>query len=156
VTKTVAKISPQKQLGIFLDRYEPAIAALGRAALAKMSERLPGAVQLVYDNYNALVIGFGPNERASDALFSIALYPRWVNLFFLYGAFLPDPDKLLEGSGKQVRSIRLKDTATLNEAPVQALIATALRQSDVPFDTAVPTRIVIKSISDKQRPRRPR
>jgi hypothetical protein len=40
-------------------------------ALAKMRARLPGAVELVYDNYNALAIGFGPTERTSEAVFSI-------------------------------------------------------------------------------------
>src|ERR1039458_9537409 len=69
----------------------------------KGGARLPGAVQLVYDNYNALVIGFGPSERASEASFSIVLYPRWVTLFFLQGAGLPDPRRLLKGSGKVVR-----------------------------------------------------
>ena len=61
----------------------PEIGALAKAILGKMRKRLPRAVELVYDNYNALVIGFGPTERASDAIFSIAVYPRWVSLFFL-------------------------------------------------------------------------
>ena len=69
--------SPEIQLDAFLDKYTPAVAMLARACLAKMRARLPGAVQLVYDNYNALAIGFGPSERASEAIFSIALYPRW-------------------------------------------------------------------------------
>ena len=75
--------APEIQLDAFLDKYTPAVATLARACLAKMRARLPGAVQLVYDNYNALAIGFGPSERASEAIFSIALYPRWVTLFFL-------------------------------------------------------------------------
>ena len=83
--------SPERQLDGFLDKYTPAVATLARASLAKMRARLPGAVQLVYYNYNALAIGFGPSERASEAIFSIALYPRWVTLFFLQGAGLADP-----------------------------------------------------------------
>jgi len=70
-----------------------------------MRKKFPRAEVMVYYNY-ALAIGFGPSERASDAVFSIVLYPRWVNLFFLQGAGLPDPHKLLKGSGKLVRSIR--------------------------------------------------
>src|ERR1022692_2413575 len=97
--------SPESQLDRFLDKYTPAVATLARACLAKMRARLPGAVQLVYDNYNALAIGFGPSERASEAIFSIALYPRWVTLFFLQGAGLPDPRRLLKGSGKVVPAI---------------------------------------------------
>ena len=93
----------EQQLEDFIARYAPEIAELAHAVLARMRKRLPGALQLVYDNYsyNALAIGFGPTERASEAIFSIALYPRWVSLFFLRGASLPDPEKPLKGSGSQ-------------------------------------------------------
>ena len=46
------------QLDDFLAKYTPEIRRVARAALAKMRKRLPGAVHLVYDNYNALVITF--------------------------------------------------------------------------------------------------
>src|ERR1035437_9803573 len=105
--------SPERQLDGFLDKYTPAIATLARACLAQMQARLPGAVLLVYDNYNALAIGFGPSERASEAVFSIALYPRWVTLFFLQGAGLADPRQLLKGKGKVVRHIVLSSAGIL-------------------------------------------
>ena len=146
---------PEQQLNEFIAKYTPEIGDLARAALAKMRARLPGAIEMVYDNYNALVIGFSPTERASDAIFSLALYPRWINLFFLQGVHLPDPNKRLKGNGKQVRSITLQDAATLDEPAVQTLIAAALEAADKPLDHAHPQRIIIKSISAKQRPRRP-
>ena len=136
-------------------RYEPGIAALAKAALAKLRARLPAACELVYDNYNALVIGFGPSERASDAIFSIALYPRWVTLFFLKGATLPDPAKILKGSGKIVRHLVLADASDLDKPVVRTLMAEALKRADPPFDPKAESRLVIKSISPKQRPRRP-
>jgi hypothetical protein len=68
---------------------------------------MPGAMELVYDKYNALAIGYGPTERASDAVISLAVFPRWVNLYFLKGAKLSDPDKLLKGSGRQVEQVHL-------------------------------------------------
>jgi len=109
---------------------------------------------LVYDNYNALAIGFGPTERASDVVFSIAVFPRWANLFFLQGARLPDPHKLLNGSGKQARSIRLDSAELLDQPELLALIdAEAARLGLEPG--AGSGKIVIKSISAKQRPRRP-
>ena len=147
--------SPEKQLAGFMAKYTPEIAALAQAALAKLRARLPGAVELVYDNYNALAIGFSPTERASDAIFSIALYPRWVSMFFLHGASLPDPQKLLKGSGKVVRYIVLEDAADLYKPAVKTLIAHALKSSAKPLDSTSPSRIVIKSISIKQRLRRP-
>jgi hypothetical protein len=148
--------SPQKLLGCFIDRYNSEIGVVARAALAKMRALLPGALELVYDNYNALAIGFGPSERASEAILSIALYPRWVSLFFLRGATLPDRNKMLKGSGRQVRHIVLEDAGDLDKPAIQELIAEALRCAPRPLDPATPGRIIIKSISVKQRPRRPK
>jgi len=131
-------------------RYTPELQRTARAALKKMRERLPGAIELVYDNYNALVIGFGPTDRASDAIFSIVLYPRWVTLFFLDGAKLRDPKKLLEGNGKFVRHVVLTSPDVLDDPGVRALMTQAL--GGMTFEKR---KLVIKSISKKQRPRRP-
>jgi len=147
--------SAEAQLEIFFKKYDPKIAAQGRAIRGRMSELLPGATQLVYDNYNALVIGFGPSERASEAALSIALYPRWVTLFFLQGAGLPDPQKLLKGSGKVVRHIVLKAPEDLDLPPVRALMTAALRRAEAGIDPNGPGDVVIRSICAKQRPRRP-
>jgi len=129
--------------------------SLAKAVLKKMRARLPGAVELVYDNYNALVVGFGPSERASEAVFSIALYPRWINLFFLYGATLPDPKKILKGSGKQVRSILIKEAAELDKPEVRAVMDAALESADPPIDPKAKRRMTIRAIAPKQRPRQP-
>jgi hypothetical protein len=147
--------SPGDQLEKFLARYTPEIAGLARAALAKMRKRLPGAVEMVYDNYNALVIGFGPSERASEAILSIAVYPRWINLFFLHGKSLRDPEKLLKGSGNQVRSLVLESAGTLDDPRVQDLIEEAVERAPVPFDSAKKRKLMIRAIAAKQRPRRP-
>ena len=145
--------SPAQHLKTFIAKYEPEVGAAARSALATMRKRLPGAMELVYDNYNALAIGFGPTERASDAIFSIAVYPRWVSLFFLQGATLSDPQKLLRGSGSRVRHIVLED-GTLEKPAVRALMAQALRKARKPLDAKARRRIVIRSVSAKQRPRR--
>jgi hypothetical protein len=147
--------SPEAQLEKFLARYTPEIAGLAKAALVKMRKRLPGAAELVYDNYNALVIGFAPGDRPSHAIFSIALYPRWVNLFFLHGKSLRDPEKLLKGSGNQVRSIVLESAVTLDDPAVDDLIAQALERSEVPFDFGGKRKLMIRAVAARQRPRRP-
>jgi hypothetical protein len=144
---------PNAQFAEFLAKYSAEIAALARAVLRKMRARLPGAIELVYDNYNALVIGFGPTEKASDAIFSIALYPRWINLFFLHGVGLPDPKRLLQGNGKVVRHVVLKEAEDLDDPAIRELMAHAVDRSKLPLTG--PGRMVIKSVSAKQRPRRP-
>jgi hypothetical protein len=147
--------SARTQLNRFMARYRPAIASLARTVLAKIRARTPGAVEMVYDNYNALVIGFCPNERPSDAVFSVVLYPRWVTLCFLQNATdLPDPHRLLRGSGKIVRTIRLHAASDLEQPAVQALITDALARADPPLDPTRRRTLVIRSISPKQRPRR--
>lgn len=149
--------TPQSQLNGFIKKYSPAVAKEGRTAVATMRRLLPGAVQMVYDNYNFLVVGFGPTERASDAVLSIAFAPRWIVLCFLQGGpTLPDPHKILRGSGGVVRNTRLMTAKDLDAAPVRALIKTALSRARVPIPTKGKGNLVIKSISAKQRPRRPR
>jgi hypothetical protein len=147
--------TPTKQLAAMIARFTPAVAATARRALAKMRKLTTGSIELVYDNYNALAIGFAPGERASEGIFSIALYPPHASLFFLQGAKLPDPTKRLRGSGSVVRHIVLETADLIDEPDVRVLIATALARAKVPLDPKQRRRIVIKSIAAKQRPRRP-
>ena len=150
----MAEPTPKKQLDGFIAKFEPKLAAEAAKVLAAMRKRLPGALELVYDNYNALAVGFARSERASDVVFSIAVYPKWISLFFFGGPKLKDPAKRLKGSGTRVRHIVLTDGAkTLAEPDVAALMAQALKLS--PLDPKQKYRLIIKSISAKQRPRRP-
>jgi hypothetical protein len=151
----MATPTPAATLKRFIGKFSAPVQGVAVAALAKMRARLPGAVELVYDNYNALAIGFGPGERASEVIFSIALYPRWVTLFFLRGAALTDADGILQGSGNQVRHIVLESAATLDQPAVRRLMKSAVAQAGRAIDPKGRRRIVIKSVSAKQRPRRP-
>jgi hypothetical protein len=144
------------KLDEFIAKFTPEVQKLARAALRKMRKRLPGAVQLVYDNYNALAIAFSATDRRSDIVLSIALYPRWVSLFFMHGGALVDPQKLLRGSGKTVRHIVLADASDLEQPPLEALIAAAVERADPPIDPSRRARAVVKLALKKQRPRRPR
>src|ERR1700683_3259179 len=131
------------------------MASSARHALVKMRKRLPRAIEMVYDNYNALVIGFAPNERPSDAIVSIAIFPRKIALCFLQGAKLPDPDKRLRGSGNVVRNVRVDDISVLDDPQVVTLMDEALHRAKVRMDPRQKRKLIIRSISAKQRPRRP-
>jgi Domain of unknown function (DU1801) len=145
----------QGQLDRFLAKFTPEVEALARALIDRMRDRLPGASIIVYDNYNSLAIGFGPTEKASHATLSLAVFPRWVTLHFLDGVGLPDPDAILRGDGSRVRHVQLHAPDALDDPRIEALIAKAVARSEPPFDTAAEQRLVIKSVSAKQRPRRP-
>ncbi|MEA3040609.1 MAG: hypothetical protein QOC65_98 [Sphingomonadales bacterium] len=145
----------QQQLDGFLAKFSPEVEALAHALLTRLRRRLPGATMMVYDNYNALAIGFGPSDKVSRAVVSLAVYPRWVNLFFLHAVGLRDPEGLLKGEGSKVRHIRLTSPEAMDEPAVAALIAQAAARADPPFDPDAPGRLLIKSVQAKQRPRRP-
>jgi hypothetical protein len=149
-------VDAQAQLDSFIDKYTPEVGALTRGLLDKMKARIPGAAILVYDNYNALAIGFGPNDKAGQAILSLAVMPRWVTLCFLWGVLLPDPHRLLNGSGSRVRHVRLHTSDAFDDPRVQELITAALDRSEPPIDPAAELRLIIKSVSAKQRPRRPK
>jgi len=119
-----------------------------------MRKRLPTALELVYDNYNFLAIGYSSTERASDCVVSLACGANGVSLSFYYGATLPDPDGVLLGSGNQNRFVRLESVRTLAEPAVERLLAAALAQAKTPMPESGKTRTIVKSISAKQRPRR--
>lgn len=144
-----------EQLDTFIDKFTPEVAVLTRDLLAKMKARVPGAFIMVYDNYNALAIGFGPSDRAGQAVLSLAVMPRWVTLCFLYGVGLTDPHGLLNGAGNRVRHIRLHTAEAFDDPRIQELIAAALDRSEPPIDPSGEHQLIIKSISAKQRPRRP-
>lgn len=146
----------QAELDGFIDKFTPEVAALTRALLAKAKARMPGAQILVYDNYNALAIGFGRSEKAGEAILSLAVMPRWVTLCFLWGKSLPDPHKLLKGEGSRVRHVRLHAPEDFDDPRIQALIAAALEQTEWPIDPAAGQKLIIKSALAKQRPRRPK
>ncbi len=148
--------SPDAQLAGFIARFTPEIAACTRAVLEKMRARLPGATELVYDNYYALVVGFCPADRASEVIFSVAVYPRHVGLCFFAGDKLPDPHKLLEGGGKVARHIRIDDPKTLDKPAVKALMKAALACAPRPIDPKQPRRIEIRTTIGKNRSRRPK
>jgi Domain of unknown function (DU1801) len=149
-------VDAETQLHSFIDKYDPHVATLARILFEKMKARVPGATMMVYDNYNALAIGFGPTDKAGQAVLSLAVMPRWVTLCFLWGVDLPDPHALLNGSGNQVRHLRLHSAEAFDEPGVQDLIQAAVDRSEPPIDPTREQQLIIKSISAKQRPRRPR
>jgi hypothetical protein len=153
--KTEKPESPAKQVAGFIARFDPAIARLVRSARKQLRKRMPTAVELVYDNYNALAIGWSPNERMSEVIVSLGIFPRGVSLYFMWGIKLPDPHKLLLGNGNQGRFIRLENVDLLDKPEVLALLRAAIQQGKTPLPRTGRGYTVVKSVSARQRPRRP-
>lgn len=147
--------TPAQQLKHFLSKYDTNIATTALRAAARLRKLIPPSTEMVYDNYNALVIAFGPTEKSSDAVLSLALYPRYVTLFFSQGAVLPDPHKRLGGSGNVVKQLKLESEKTLDDPQIIELINLALHRAKTPFRANGVRTLVIKSVSRKQRSRKP-
>jgi hypothetical protein len=148
-------MSTEAQIASFLAKYTPAMEARLRETRSRLRALFPQGYELVFDNYNALVFGISPTQRMPDSFISIAGYPKWVTLFFLHGASLHDPAGLLEGTGKQIRGIRLAQPEDIDAPEVSALIAQACQSVEAALRAAPPLSTVIKTVAAKQRPRRP-
>jgi hypothetical protein len=141
------------ELRRFIAKFGAADQRLIRAVRAAVRRRLPTANELVWDNYNFFVIGYSPTERPSDSPISIAARANAVGVCFIHGAGLPDPTHRLSGAGRQTRFLRVPSANVLSEPDVEALLAAALRRTK-PFPPTGGGKLIIRSVSTKQRPRR--
>ena len=147
-------MTAEQQLKSFISKFDVKDQRLIRAVRSAVRKRFATANELVYDNYNFFVIGYSPTERPSDSIVSIAARADGVGLCFIQGAKLPDPDKLLLGSGNQTRFIRLESPDVLTRPAVAKLLAAAIARSKTPLPSSGRGKLIIRSISAKQRPRR--
>ena len=145
----------ETRIAASIAKYESEVAARLRGARRKLRALFPRGYEQVYDNYTALGFGIGATDRSPSVVVSVVGYPRWVTLFFLHGAKLKDPDKLLQGAGSRVRSIRLTHENDMDEPEVLALIGQAANARAADFAAAPKLSTIIKSVSAKQRARRP-
>jgi hypothetical protein len=138
----------------FIAKFAPAHQRVIRAVRKSLRKRFPTACELAYDNYNFFVIGYSSTERPSDAIVSMAAGASGVGLCFIHGAKLRDPKKILLGSGNQTRFIRLESAAELARPEVEALVAQAIAQAKTKLRPAGRGKLIIRSVSRKQRPRK--
>jgi hypothetical protein len=148
------KGSPEALVRGFIDKFDPENRKLIRAVRSALRKRFSTSYEMAYDNYNFFVLGYSPTERPSDAVVSMAAGANGVGLCFIRGATLPDPKKVLLGSGSQTRFIRVPSVEVLARPEVKALFAAALSQSRAPFRSVGRPTLIVRSISAKQRPRR--
>jgi len=150
------KPTPEAQLRSFNDRFDPKHQKFIRSVRAAVRKRFPTANELVYDYSSFFVIGYSPTDRGIDAIVSIAARADRVDLYFNHGPQLPDPKKLLLGSGKQTRFVRVEDAKQLAHPDVEAFIAAAIDHASVPLPSKGKGSLIIKTnkaVAAKKRPR---
>lgn len=145
----------RSQIAALIAKFTPDVAHQFRTARAQVRRYFPRGYELVYDNYNAFGCGYSTTLKNSGVLVSVVAYPRWVSLFFFHGKHLPDPEKLLQGSGARIRSIRLLPVSLVKSAAVHALLTQATTRFERELAAAPALSTRVKSIVVKQLPRRP-
>jgi Domain of unknown function (DU1801) len=138
----------------FIAKFTPKNQSLIRAVRKALRKRFPTANELVWDNYNFFVIGYSATERPSDSVGAIAAGANGVGFGFYRGSTLPDPNGILLGGGVQNRFIRLPSAGVLERGEVKALLDAAGAQLKVPMRKSGKRRVIIRSVSAKQRPRK--
>lgn len=149
----VTGAAAEKQLKTFIAKFSPADQTRIRAARRLLRRQLGGAYELVYDNYNFFVIGYGPTDRPSEAVVSLAAQADRLSLCFMHGATLADPHRVLRGEGRQVRSVALESAGDLERPEIQRLLTDAFARGSAPPGDGRGV-LIIRSVSRKQRPRR--
>ena len=150
VKKKVSE-SAEAQVRTLIDRFAPAHLRLIGAARRWLRKRLPTAHEVVYEYRDCFVISYSPNEHGYEGVFAIRASENGVRLYFNHGKGLPDPAKLLRGSGNQTRWIHLEGAATLARPAVARLIDEAIARNRVPFAGTGRGPVVIRSVSAKRR-----
>jgi hypothetical protein len=146
--------SAEAEVRRLIANFAPAYQRLIGATRRSLRKRLPTSHEVVYEYRDCFVISYSPNERGYDGVLAIRASANGVRLYLNCGKGLPDPEKLLQGSGKQARWIPLEGASTLARPAVARLIGEAIVRDSVPFARSGRGPVVIRSVSTKQRPRR--
>ena len=150
----VARRSAEAELRGLIAKFAPAHLRLVGAMRRSLRKRLPTAHEVVYEYRDCFVISYSPNEHGYEGVLAIRASADGVRLYFNRGKGLPDPEKLLQGSGSQVRSIDVEGASTLARPAVVRLMDEAIARNRVPFARTGRGPVVIRSTSAKQRPQR--
>jgi hypothetical protein len=146
-----ARRSAEAELRTLIDKFAPAHLRLVGAMRRWLRKRLPTAHEVVYEYRDCFVISYSPNEHGYEGVLVIRASADDVRLYFNRGKELPDPAKLLQGSGKQTRLINVEGASTLARPEVVSLIDEAIARNPVPFAPAGRGSVVIRSTSAKKR-----
>jgi hypothetical protein len=129
---------PDRVLLGYLASYDQHVSWLTLAAREVVLEGAPGAIESISKGY-AVAIGFSfTGKPMKDGFCHVVTYRDHVNLGFNRGALLPDPNRVLEGSGKMIRHLTFHNEEDLHRPFVRRYLQAAIeqvRQGDAPART---------------------
>ena len=100
--------------------HTPEEQAAARALEAVIREELPD-VAAQFDRGNGL-LAFGRSMKMRDLLFALIPHAGWVNLQLADGALLPNPDGLIEGTGKRIRHVKVRSGDAARDPRIRTII----------------------------------
>ncbi len=87
----------------------------------------PEVVEVPWPKQKIIGYGVGP-KKMSEQFCYIGAHREHVNLGFYYGAELPDPEGLLEGTGKKLRHIKIREVEEVDQPAVRHLVQLSLEE----------------------------
>ena len=149
----VARRTAEEELRRLIVKFAPANQRLIASMRRRLRKRLPTAHEVVYEYKDFFVISYSPNDHGYEGVLGLRASAEGIRLFFNFAKGFADPEKLLKGSGNQVRWIQLEGASTLARPAVANLIDEAIARNRVPFAPTGPGPVVIRSALVKQRRR---
>lgn len=107
-----------------LASHTPEVQGAARALETVIREALPEVV-VQYDPGNGL-LAFGRSMKIRDLLFALIPHAGWVNLQLADGAVLPDPEGLIEGTGKRIRHVKVRSADAAQDARLRRIVGAQL------------------------------
>jgi hypothetical protein len=104
----------------------PKLQEIAHALRALLADVMPNITEVAWGQQKIAGYGVGP-KKLSEQFCYIAPQKNYVNLGFYYGADLPDPEGLLEGSGKELRHIKIHTLEQVKQPAVRKLVEEASR-----------------------------
>ncbi len=116
----------------------------------------PTASEIIYDNYNALAIGWSLTSKLSHVVCSIAFMRSNENIHFgfWWGNMIKDPDRILLGKGNKYRYVQVPDLKTFPKAAIRKPVEQAhsfVLSKIGPKDELIKGKSILRSISEKKR-----
>ncbi len=149
-----SKPTPESQLRAFMAKLEPDVRKLYAAVRAALRRRFPTCHELVYDYASSLVIAYSPTDHGIDGIVTIAARAHGVRLYLANSPRLPDPKRLLRGSGKQARYVEIESARRLAHPDVVALVEAAVEHARIPPPAKGESALVVRSDAAKRLSRR--
>lgn len=151
VQSAAARRAAEAELAGLVARFAPAQQPLIATIRRRLRKRLPAAHEVVYEYSGFFVISYSPNGHGYDGVLGLRASAKGIEIYLNRGKELPDPAKLLRGSGKQARFLQIEGASTLTRPEVVRLIDEAIARNPVPFASTGRGPVIIRPVSAKKR-----